>query len=83
VKFFLGALPHNPHIQNVALALHEAGALAAYRSGLVDNYRHGWSRTVRKWIGAAAPRAARRLERRRIATVPDNLITPTACGTAC
>ena len=74
MKFFLGALPHNPHIQNVALALHEGGALAAYRSGLVDNYRHGCSRTVRKWMGAAAPRTARRLERRRIVTVPDNLI---------
>jgi glycosyltransferase involved in cell wall biosynthesis len=74
VKFFLGALPHNPHIQNVALALYEAGALAAYRSGLVDNYRHGWSRTVRKWIGATAPRTARRLERRRITTIPDHLI---------
>jgi glycosyltransferase involved in cell wall biosynthesis len=74
VKFLLGALPHNPHIQNIALALHEGGALAAYRSGLVDNYRHGWSRSVRKWIGAAAPRAARTLERRRITTIPDNLI---------
>ena len=74
MKFFLGALPHNPHIQNVALALHEGGALAAYRTGLVDNYRHAWSRTARQWIGAAAPRAARRLERRRITTVPDGLI---------
>jgi glycosyltransferase involved in cell wall biosynthesis len=74
VKFFLSALPHNPHLQNIALALYERGALAAYRTGLVDNYRHGWSQVARKWIGAVAPLSARKLERRRIATVPDHLI---------
>src|ERR1700694_3476471 len=74
MRFLLGSLAHNPHLQNIALALYEEGALGAYYSGAVDNYSSRGGRALRALLGQAVPGLDRRLWRRRIETVPDELI---------
>jgi glycosyltransferase involved in cell wall biosynthesis len=74
MKFLLGSLAHNPHLQNIALALYEESALGAYYSGAVDNYSSSRGRALRALLGRAMPGLDRRLSRRRILTVPDELI---------
>jgi glycosyltransferase involved in cell wall biosynthesis len=74
MKFLLGCLPHNSHVQNIALAFYEQDALGAFCSGAVDHYRNGWSRAVRRLLGRAIPGLDRRLQRRRIVTIPEDLV---------
>jgi glycosyltransferase involved in cell wall biosynthesis len=74
MKFLLGSLAHNPHLQNIALSLYEEGALGAFYSGAVDNYSSIGGRALRALLGIAVPGLDRRLWRRRILTVPDELI---------
>lgn len=74
MKFLLASLPHNLHAQNIALALHDAHWLGAYRSGAVDNYRHARSRIARSIFDNVAPSMGARLARRRIHTIPDDFV---------
>ena len=74
MKFLLGSLAHNPHMKNIALALYEDGSLGAYYSGAVDNYASSGGRALRAILGQAVPSLDQKLWRRRILTVPDELI---------
>ncbi len=74
MKFLLGTAAYNSHIQNIALALYEAGALGAFFTGGVDNYRHCFTRQLRSVIASHAPALDKQLARRRIQTIPDELI---------
>jgi glycosyltransferase involved in cell wall biosynthesis len=74
MKFLLGSLPHNSHVQNIAQALYEEDALGAFCSGTVDHYRNGWSKAARRFLGRTVPGLDRRLQRRRIVTIPEELV---------
>jgi glycosyltransferase involved in cell wall biosynthesis len=70
----VGAVGSNPHIQNMARALHEAGVLHEYATAGVDVFRHPLARTLRQSAGAAVPRLARELGRRTVVGVPANQV---------
>jgi glycosyltransferase involved in cell wall biosynthesis len=74
MRFLLATAAHNANIQHIALALHEAGALGAYHTGCVDHYRRAWPRRLRRAVETLAPTLDRALRRRRISTVPEELI---------
>jgi len=74
MKFLLGTIAYNQHIQNVALALHEAGVLGAYYTGGVDNYRHSWLRMLRHIIKKSLPSVNHQLSRRKITAIPGELV---------
>lgn len=74
MKFLLGALAHNIHVQNMALALHEAGALASFYTGFVDNYRSAWARTCRRFVKRIFPELDHRLANRRVGLLPDEIV---------
>lgn len=74
MKFLLGTAAYNHHVQHVALALHEARTLGAYYSAGVDNYRSASTRFARRLIATLAPPIDRQLRRRRIETIPEDLV---------
>lgn len=74
MKFLLGTAAHNQHVQQIALALHEAGVLGAYYTTGVDHYRRASAQTVRRLLAVLTPALDRQLQRRRIVTVPDELV---------
>jgi glycosyltransferase involved in cell wall biosynthesis len=74
VRFLFATGAYNAHAQNLALALHEAGALGAYHAGCVDHYRRRWVRHAREVVGTMVPRVDRVLRRRRMDVVPDALV---------
>jgi glycosyltransferase involved in cell wall biosynthesis len=74
MRFLLGAQAHNQHVQNIARALYEAGALAGYMTAGVDHYRHSWSRGFRQFVGSAVPGVEARLARRKVRNLPENLV---------
>ena len=74
MRFLFGSPAHNSHVQNMALALAEAGALGALHVGWVDHYRWAWLREARGLAGRVVPRLDRELGRRRMAVVPDEVV---------
>jgi glycosyltransferase involved in cell wall biosynthesis len=74
VRFLLGTVAYARHVQHMALALHEAGALGAYHAASVDHYRSPAGRRARQVIARRLPRLDRELRRRRIGTVPEDLV---------
>jgi len=56
-------------------ALHAAGALGRFYTGGVDHWQSGLSRGVREIAGQWIPQINSRLARRRIATIPEELIS--------
>ncbi len=74
MRFLLATGAYNANVQHIALALHEAGALAAYHTGCVDHYRGTWPRRLRRAVEALAPGVDQGLKRRRISTIPEALI---------
>lgn len=62
-RFLFGTNSYNAHAQQMALALDEAGALAAYVTSGVDSYRTPFGRAVRR-LAAAVPGVDRELSRR-------------------
>lgn len=74
MRFLLGALPYNRHVQNIALALYEADSLGAYYTGGVDHYSSAFVRAARERLADAIPALDRQLRRRRISTIPEGLV---------
>lgn len=74
-RVLLGTTAYNHHIQQIALALHEAGALGGYYTGSVDQFEGlaGW---VRNAVGRILPPVDRLLRHRQIADIPSHLIHP-------
>jgi len=63
-------------VQNIALALHDMGILAGYYTTGADNFGTSPFGRLRREVGAALPGVDRRLSRRRITSVPEELIHP-------
>ncbi len=74
MKFLLGTAAYNQHIQQIALALHEAGVLGAYYTTGVDHYRLASTKAARRFLATVAPALDRQLQRRRIVTVPTEMV---------
>ncbi|NOT55741.1 MAG: glycosyltransferase family 4 protein [Deltaproteobacteria bacterium] len=74
MKFLLGTAAYNQHIQQIALALHEAGVLGAYYSTGVDHYHLARAHSARQLLAILAPALDRQLQRRRIVTIPNELV---------
>src|SRR5437868_2688257 len=74
MKFLLGVGPHNSHLQNIALALHEVGALGAYHTVGADHYRQAWLSRFRRFAEVTLPPLHKELLRRRIRTIPEEFI---------
>jgi glycosyltransferase involved in cell wall biosynthesis len=70
----MGATSYSKHMQNVALALFENGALGAFYTGFVDNYGSAYAKTVRSAIKRTLPALDRGLSRRKITLLPDEVI---------
>jgi glycosyltransferase involved in cell wall biosynthesis len=75
MRFVVGTIAHNQHIQNIAGALHEAGMLGRFYTGGVDHWNSSLLRRLRKVAGQQVPQLNARLARRRISTVPEELIS--------
>ena len=75
-RFLLGTVAHNQHVANIAQALYEADALAAFCTGGVDRFRSPGGRIVRKLASRMYPRLEALMSRRRIPGVPPELIFP-------
>jgi glycosyltransferase involved in cell wall biosynthesis len=74
LRFLFAAAGRNRHIENMALALHEAGSLREVRTGGTDHFRPGWLAELRRRAGAAWPALDSKLSRRRFQSLPENLI---------
>jgi len=74
MKVFLGACSNHEPWQQIALALYEDNALAAYHTSFADNYRTPIAKMIRRWLGRVWPALDRQLQRRRIRTIPEELI---------
>jgi len=75
-KFVFGASAYNDHVQQMARALDEAGALAEYVTGAVDVWRAPWAQEVRRRAGQWVPAIDRQLARRAIREVPADRVHP-------
>ena len=64
MTILLGTLAHNAHVQNLALALAEVGALARYETGWV--YRASEQGAYRTWLRRVLPRIEKELGRRSV-----------------
>lgn len=76
MKFLLGTIAHNSHAQNIARSLHEAGWLAAYHTGGVDNWKSGLANRLRTFAAKLYPDLNAKLARRRITEIPNSLLVP-------
>jgi glycosyltransferase involved in cell wall biosynthesis len=74
MKFLLGTYAYNRHVQNIALSLHEAGILGACYAAGVDNYRPAPATALRRFLERTAPGMDRQLKRRRITTIPNEMV---------
>lgn len=72
MKFLLGSMPHNRHIQNVALSLHEAGWLGLFFTSGADHFQDPTGRLLRAAAGQAG--FSKKMSRRRIETVPKDMV---------
>jgi glycosyltransferase involved in cell wall biosynthesis len=73
-RVLFGSAAHHQHAQQIAQALHEEGFLGLYRSLGVDNYQSKLARGVRSVIENQWPSLDRRLENRRITSVPSSKV---------
>lgn len=73
MRFLVGTTAYNRHMQQTALALHEAAALGAYCTGFVDRDRRA-AVSLRRVLGRVAPVVDRELHRRRLPAVPEELV---------
>ncbi|HTK29895.1 MAG TPA: glycosyltransferase family 4 protein [Vicinamibacterales bacterium] len=73
MKLLVGTVAYNPHVQNMALALHEAGALQAYMSAGVDAF-HAPALAAARRVAARWGRLDRELSRRRVSGIPVGLV---------
>ncbi len=73
MRFLVGTTAYNRHMQQTALALHEAAALGAYCTGFVDRDRRA-PVSLRRVLGRVAPAVDRELHRRRLPAVPEELV---------
>ncbi len=74
MKFLLGTVAYNSHIQNIALALYEAGALGAFYTGGVVNSAQFLSR-IRKFVPSCViSEWEQRMARRHVRTIPQHLV---------
>jgi glycosyltransferase involved in cell wall biosynthesis len=74
VRILLGARSTNDYWQQIALALHDAGALGEYRTGYVEGAGGPVVRFLRKVVRRIAPRWDARLTGRRVTTVPTGAV---------
>jgi glycosyltransferase involved in cell wall biosynthesis len=73
MRFLFGTTAYNRHMQQAALALHEASALGAYCTGFVD--RDGSTFLgLRDLVARRVPGLDRELRRRRMEAVPEGLV---------
>lgn len=75
MRFLVGTMAHNQHIQNIVGALYEAGVLGRFYSGGVDHWNSSLVRQLRKATGDWVPQLNARLGRRRISSIPDDRIS--------
>ncbi|MDB4875816.1 MAG: glycosyl transferase group 1 [Gemmatimonadetes bacterium] len=73
-RVLLSASPHNAHLQNIALAFFESGALGEYRTGGVDKAGSRRANLVSSALSALSPRLTGKLARRRVTSVPGNMV---------
>ncbi len=74
MKFLLGTMAHNTHVQQIAAALHEVDALGVYYSGGIDHWQRKSARALRGLIGRGIPAVNTILARRRITVVPNTFV---------
>jgi glycosyltransferase involved in cell wall biosynthesis len=70
----VGTPAYNDHIQQIALALYEAGALGMYALTGVDSFHSAPASWIRSLAAKMSPAADRMLRRRRITSVPPALV---------
>jgi glycosyltransferase involved in cell wall biosynthesis len=75
-RFLVGANAHNAHVQQIARAFYEAGALHAYATGGADVARSAPMRWARAALTAVSPALDRRLGRRAVTGVPASMVYP-------
>jgi glycosyltransferase involved in cell wall biosynthesis len=75
MRVLFGTNAYGRHMQHAALALHEAGALAAYCTGFVDRDGRAFG-GPRRLVARLAPALDRELRRRRMPLVPEALVRP-------
>jgi glycosyltransferase involved in cell wall biosynthesis len=72
MKFLLGSVPHNLHIQNIGRSLHEAGWLESFRTSGADHFKGRPGRALRRAMERAG--MGGKMARRRIEGIPEDLI---------
>ncbi len=72
--FLVGTPAYNDHIQQIALALHEADMLGMYSLTGVDSFNSVPARLVRRLVKELAPPLHRKLLRRKIKVLPAALV---------
>ena len=72
--FLVGTPAYNDHIQQIALALHEADMLGMYSFTGVDSFNSVPARLVRRLVKELAPPLHRKLLRRKIKVLPAALV---------
>jgi glycosyltransferase involved in cell wall biosynthesis len=75
MRFLLGSIAHNSHVQNMGVALHEAGMLGEFHASGVDVWHGSLWRGLRGLAGSVYPGLDAKLARRRITDIPETLIT--------
>jgi glycosyltransferase involved in cell wall biosynthesis len=75
MRFLVGTIAHNQHVQNIVGALYEAGALGRFYTGGVDHWNSSLARRLRKVAGERVTQVNARLSRRRISTVPEEFVS--------
>lgn len=75
MRFLVGTIAHNQHVQNIVGALYEADVLGRFYTGGVDQWNSSLARRMRKVAGDWVPQVNARLSRRRIATVPEEVVS--------
>jgi len=74
VRFIMGSTAYNIHVQQIALSLYEAGVLDIFYTGMVDNYQGAVCKNLRKFTEKRLPGLDAQLKRRRINSLPDDII---------
>ena len=74
MRVLVGASAHNTHVQNMARALDEGGALFSYVTNGVDSFKHPLARMARSFVAQRLPSVDRQLRRRAVPDVPADRI---------
>ena len=74
MRFLVGTLAMNRHVQNVVRMLSETDALGLWWTGLVDRYRGEGGKRLRRLIARVSPTVDRELGRRAVKGIPDDRI---------